>query len=65
MLTEIMPQIVNVNLDSTKLKTENVMLVASDVKLVSEMLISVLNVTETDLQSMTAHVQTDISNSKV
>jgi hypothetical protein len=57
MSTEIVNQIVNVKMDSGKMPTRNVKNVATNVLLVPEMLITVLHVTVSEIQSMTAHAQ--------
>jgi hypothetical protein len=57
MSTEIVNQIVNVWMDSGKILIKNAKNVVTNVLLVPEMLITVLHVTVSEIQSMTAHAQ--------
>lgn len=60
MKTEIQHQTVNVVMDSMKLQKAPVKLVATDVRLVTELQITVPNVTDLEIHSMIAHAQADI-----
>lgn len=61
MLTETVHQIVNVSTDSGKTPTRYVKNVVTNVLLVPEVLITVLNVTVSEIHSTTVHAQLDIS----